>query len=93
MKKQGIKNPYIRFIKSTDESQENIAGRFGITPGYLSMLIAGKRHASLELSVDIELETGGAIKAVDIVRPQLRDKLRALKGAFDQQNGRSGKDA
>ena len=50
-------------ISSSGESAAHWARRLGISRGYLSEMLAGKKLPSLTLAVTIERETGGAVPA------------------------------
>lgn len=52
---------FAEFIKSSDTTQSAWAARLGISPGYLSLILAGHKQPSAELMWRIERETDRAV--------------------------------
>ena len=49
------------YMEQTQTRQSDLARRLGVTQGYLSKLMAGRKRPSLALAACIERETGGAV--------------------------------
>ncbi len=52
------------------ESQSDIAMKFGISQAYLSQILSGKRRPSLDLAIRIERLTDGAVPATSWVEQE-----------------------
>lgn len=55
------------FIKRSGRTRASWAEELGISPGFLSDLLNGKKQPALTLAVRIERLTGGAVAAVSWV--------------------------
>lgn len=53
----------VSFLKSREITQKDFAEQIGVTPGYLSALLSGKKTPSLTVAVQIEQVTGGDVPA------------------------------
>lgn len=53
------------YLESTGEAKAKFAARVGLSPGALADLLSGRRQPSPESAVDIERETGGAVRVED----------------------------
>jgi len=49
------------FLKSREIKQAAFAAKIGVTPGYLSALLAGKKTPSLTVAVAIQRATDGSV--------------------------------
>jgi DNA-binding transcriptional regulator YdaS (Cro superfamily) len=54
---------FIEFIKSSGQNRSAWADRLGVSRSYLSDLLNGNKRPSLDLAVQIERATGGAVPA------------------------------
>lgn len=57
------------FEKHPEISQKQLAEKLGVTPEFVSMLVAGKRTGSIEKCILIEELTNGEVTVEDL-RPQ-----------------------
>ena len=52
----------LEYKRTTQQTQTQLAARFGVTPGYVSLLLSGDRIPG-RLALVIERATGGAVPA------------------------------
>jgi DNA-binding transcriptional regulator YdaS (Cro superfamily) len=60
-------------------SRGDLASHLGLSEGFVSLLIAGKRHAGIAVALRIEQRTKGAVKALSLVSPAERRTLLAAR--------------
>ena len=58
---------FANYILDSGQNRAAWADRLGVSRGFLSDLLNGKRRPGLDLAARIERETGGAVKAVSWV--------------------------
>jgi len=64
----------IEYCKKNNITQQNFAFKMGITPAYLSQIIAGIRRPSPELAMRIENLTNYRITRDELVFPHLYNR-------------------
>ena len=57
---------------------KEVADFVSIHPVALSRILHGKRYASLEIAVKIEIATNGKYKVEDLVRPEVAEALKTF---------------
>lgn len=56
-------------------TQKEMSKRLGISKKYMCDIVHGKHRPSMRLARDIEVETKGEIKAIDLVCPPMSKKI------------------
>lgn len=60
-------HPLDPYLQKTEQSQSAFARRVGVSPHFMSRVIAGIRYPSRKTAERIEVETDGAVTAADLL--------------------------
>jgi transcriptional regulator with XRE-family HTH domain len=66
-------------IRRDSRSQAQVASEVGCSPGYLSLLLDGKRWASPKLAQRLSQKFDGLVSANDLVSPKTREVADLLR--------------
>lgn len=64
-------HPLAEHLNRTGEAQASFARRVEVSEPHLSLIINGKRGASLDLAARIEKITKGKVKAVELLKREV----------------------
>lgn len=76
-----------QYAKSNNLSRGQLAARLGVSEGFLSLLMHGKRFAGLALALRIEQRTDGAVRAASLINPSAKRDVAAAR--FISRSARS----